>query len=242
MDTAPDTDRTTEPELKTDPEPTTAPELTTAPEHTTDHTADPPAGTDPAVERLDRIGALLEEVVDDNTAVTTSMNQLGQAQRALGADVRRELGELRRDLAAGLAYRTLKDLCVELIGPLGAMEAMLDKADFTDTEAVSGHVRSLVITLHGVLSRMGAERIAVSLGEEAFNPNRHRCVSLVAPDESPFPDAPPRTVVRVLEDGYLLDQRLLTPVAVEVQADRPAAGTEPETGTTTDTDTDTAEA
>lgn len=174
--------------------------------------------TDPTIERLDRIGSLLEEVVEDNTAVTTAMNQLGQTQHTLSADLMRELADLRRDLAAGLAYRTLKDLCVELIGPLGAMEAMLARADFTDTEAVAGHVRSLVVTLHGVLSRMGARRVAVSLGEELFNPNKHRCVGQVAPDRSPFPDAPPRTVVRVVEDGYLLDERVLTPAAVEIQA------------------------
>jgi molecular chaperone GrpE (heat shock protein) len=194
---------------------------------------DTASDTDPMIERLDRIGTLLEEVVEDNTAVTTSMNQLGQTQRALSADVTRELTGLRKDIAAGLAYRTLKDLCVELIGPLGAMEAMLARADFADTEAVAGHVRSLVLTLHGVLNRMGAERIVVALGEELFNPNRHRCVGQVAPDRSPFPDTPPRTVVRVVEDGYVLDERVLMPAMVEIQNGRP---TEP-----TDTD-DTANA
>jgi molecular chaperone GrpE (heat shock protein) len=176
--------------------------------------------SDPTVERLDRIEALLEEVAEDNTAVTTSMNQLGQTQRALSADVTREIAELRRDLATGLAYRTLKDLCVELIGPLGAMEAMVTRADFGDTEAVAGHVRSLVLTLQGVLNRMGAERIVVDPGAELFNPNKHRCVGQVAPDRSPFPDAPPRTVVRVLEDGYLLDERVLAPAMVEIQTGR----------------------
>jgi molecular chaperone GrpE (heat shock protein) len=177
---------------------------------------------DPTIERLDRIGSLLEEVVEDNTAVTTSMNQLGQAQRALSADVSREITELRRDIATGLAYRTLKDLCVELIGPLGAMEAMLASADFTEPDAVAGHVRSLVLTLHGVLNRMGARRIVVGLGAEPFNPDKHRCVGQVEPDRSPFPDAPPRTVVRVTEEGYLLEGRVLVPAAVEIQIGRPA--------------------
>lgn len=186
---------------------------------------DTASDTDPTLERLDRIGTLLEEVVEDNTAMTTSMNQLSQAQRALSADLTRELTSLRRDLAAGLAYRTLKDLCVELIGPLSAMQAMLDRADFADPEAVAGHVRSLALTLHGVLGRMGAERIVVAPGEELFNPNKHRCVGQVEPDRSPFPDAPPRTVVRVLEDGYLLDQRLLMPALVEIQTGQPAHNT-----------------
>ncbi|RJQ75390.1 nucleotide exchange factor GrpE [Pseudonocardiaceae bacterium YIM PH 21723] len=178
--------------------------------------------TDPTIARLDRIGLLLEEVVEDNTAVTTSMNQLGQSQRALGTDLVRQLAELRRDIATGLTYRTLKDLCVELIGPLGAIEAMLEHADFTEPEAIAGHVRSLAVTLRGVLSRMGAERIGVEVGMELFNPHRHRCVGQVAPDLSPFPDAPARTVTRLLEDGYLLDGRVLIPAAVEIQTGQQA--------------------
>lgn len=193
--------------------------------------AGPATQADPAIERLDRIGALLEEVADDNTAVTTSMNQLVQSQRALGADITRELGELRRDMSAGLVHRTLKDLCLQLIGPLGAMEAMLDRADFSDPEIVSGHVQSLVVTLHGVLNRAGAERITVAVGEEAFNPTKHRCARVVGPEASPFPDALPRTVVRVVEDGYTLGERLLSPVAVEVMAD---SATGPDTGTAAD--------
>ena len=217
----------------------TAPDIDTDPATETDPAADtaPTRDTDPTIERLDRIATLLDEVVDDNTAVTTSMNQLGQAQRALSADVTRELSGLRKELASGLAYRTLKDLCVELIRPLGAMEDMLRRADFTDTEAVSGHVQSLVLTLNGVLNRMGAERIPVGVGEELFNPARHRCVGVVGADTSPFPDAPPRTIVRLLEDGYVFEDRLLSPVAVEIQADRPV-----EQDTAADTTTDTAEA
>ncbi|MGW6929859.1 nucleotide exchange factor GrpE [Lentzea sp. NPDC054927] len=221
MDTAPDID--TDPATETDPAPATD------------------TGPDPTIERLDRIATLLDEVVDDNTAVTTSMNQLGQAQRALSADVTRELSGLRKELASGLAYRTLKDLCVELIRPLGAMEDMLRRADFTDTEAVSGHVQSLVLTLNGVLNRMGAERIPVGVGEELFNPARHRCVGVVGPDTSPFPDAPPRTIVRLLEDGYVFEDRLLSPVAVEIQADRPAEQDTTAT-TTAGTSSDTADA
>ncbi|MDX8037385.1 nucleotide exchange factor GrpE [Lentzea sp. BCCO 10_0856] len=221
MDTAPDID--TDPATETDPETPTE--------------TSPAKESDPTIERLDRIATLLDEVVDDNTAVTTSMNQLGQAQRALSADVTRELSGLRKELASGLAYRTLKDLCVELIRPLGAMEDMLRRADFTDTEAVSGHVQSLVLTLNGVLNRMGAERIPVGVGEELFNPARHRCVGVVGPDTSPFPDAPPRTIVRLLEDGYVFEDRLLSPVAVEIQADRPA---EQDTATTADTHSGTA--
>jgi molecular chaperone GrpE (heat shock protein) len=180
------------------------------------------AGADVTSERLDQISKLLEEVVDDNTAVVASMNRLSQVQESLGSDVAREISALRTELTGALNYRTLKDLCTELIGPLAAMEAMLDVADFSDTEAIAGHVRSLSVTLRGVLDRMGAEKVVIALGDDLFDPNRHRCVGVLDPEDSPFPVAAPRTVVRVVEDGYLLDHRLLTPATVEIQAGRAA--------------------
>ncbi|MGD9528342.1 MAG: nucleotide exchange factor GrpE [Dehalococcoidia bacterium] len=170
-------------------------------------------------ERLDRIGVLLEEVADDNITVVASMNRLSQAQEALASDLVRELRALREDLSEGLAYRALKDLCTELIGPLAAMDAMLERADFADPSAVSGHVHSLSVTLRAVLTRMGARRMSIVNGETPFNPNLHRCVRRVAPARSPFPDAAPRTVVRVVADGYLLDERILVAATVEVQDD-----------------------
>jgi molecular chaperone GrpE (heat shock protein) len=65
---------------------------------------------------------------------------------------------------------------------------------------------------------MGAEKISVSPGEEVFDPAIHLCVRLLAPEESPFPGALPRTVVRVVEDGYTLGGRVLSPAKVEVQS------------------------
>ena len=170
--------------------------------------------------RIERIGKLLEEIVDDNTAVVAELNRLHHTQHNLGSDLERGLAELRRELAGALTYRALKDLCTELIGPLAAMEGMLERADFTDPDVVAGHLRSLSVTLRGVLGRMGADRVTVAVGEELYDPNRHRCVGVVAPNSSPFPDAAPHTIVRVVQDGYRLDRRPLTPPAVEIQASR----------------------
>jgi molecular chaperone GrpE (heat shock protein) len=175
-------------------------------------------------QRLEQISKLLEEVVDDNTAVVASMNQLAQSQQAMAADLSREVAALRGEVAGGLAYRTLKDLVIELTSPLAAMEAMIAAADFTDPAAVATHVRSLTATLRAVLGRMGATPIVVDVGAEVFDPVWHRCVGVLDPDESPFPGAAPRTVVRVVEEGYVLDGRLLTPATVEIQASRPDAG------------------
>lgn len=174
-------------------------------------------------QRLDQIAKLLEEVADDNTAVVTSMNRLAQSQQALAADLGREVAALRAELVGGLVFRTLKDLVTELVSPLAAMEAMVAADDFTDAAAVAGHVRSLTATLRAVLGRMGAAPIAVDVGAAPFDPVLHRCVGVLDADESPFPGAAPRVVVRVVEDGYLLDGRVLAPAAVEIQAGRSGA-------------------
>jgi molecular chaperone GrpE (heat shock protein) len=198
-------------------------------------TQEPTAEADRELDRatadgpLAALGKLVEEIVDDNMAVVATLTRLDQAQQGLATDVAQGFAALRKDLAGALTYRALKDLCIELVGPLTAMEAMLARADFADPAAVAQHVRSLSLTLRGVLARMGAERVTVAVGEELYDPNRHRCVGVVDPADSPFPDAAPHTVVRVVEDGYVLDRRPLNPPTVEIQASRaaPAASAAP---------------
>ena len=117
---------------------------------------------------LENIPTLLNEIVEDNTALVGSLNRVVATQETLRSDLVREMGLLRDDFAGALAFRALKDLCTELISPLAAMEAMLQQADFADTQVIRGHVESLVITMHSVLSRMGAEKISIAPGEELF--------------------------------------------------------------------------
>jgi molecular chaperone GrpE (heat shock protein) len=170
--------------------------------------------------RLGQVTKLLEEMVDDNTVVVAELKRLNHALQEVGSDVERDLSALRAELAGALAYRALKDLCTELIGPLTAMEQMLERADFADPETTAGHIRGLSVTLRAVLARMGAEKVTIAVGEELYDPHRHRCVGVVTPGSSPFPDAAPHTVVRVLQDGYSLSRRPLTAPAVEIQASR----------------------
>jgi molecular chaperone GrpE (heat shock protein) len=170
--------------------------------------------------RLDDIGRQLEEIVDDNTAFVAELRRLDRAQQDTAAGMERAVAALREDIEAALTFRALKDLCTELIGPLSAMEAMLDADAFTDPAVVAGHVRGLSATLRGVLGRMGAEPVPIVLGEDLYDPDRHRCVGVVEPERSPFPLARPRTVVRVIEKGYVLHRRALAPAQVEIQADR----------------------
>lgn len=163
---------------------------------------------------------LLEEIAEDNTAVIGSLNHLRTAQNTLRTDLVREMGLLRDDFAGALIYRVLKDLCNELIMPLSAMESMLQNADFADTQTIRGHIEGMVITLRCVLSRIGAEIIPIAIGEELFDSSRHYCVGMLTPEVSPFPSTPPRTIVRIVENGYTLAGRVLLPAKVEVQAEK----------------------
>ena len=171
--------------------------------------------------RLDTIGRQLEEIADDNTTFVTELRRLDRTSHDTAAAVGRAVDALRQDLEAVIAYQALRDLCTELIGPLTAMDKMLAEAAFTDPELVAGHVRSVSATLRGVLSRMGAEAVEIVVGQDVFDPERHRCVGVVDPHDSPFPLARPHTVVRVVEQGYVLRRRPLRPAQVEIQADQP---------------------
>jgi molecular chaperone GrpE len=174
-------------------------------------------------DRLEAINKLLEEIADDNTHLVGSLNRVLEAQDAFRGHFVRELDQLRKEVSGSLVFGVVKDLCREVIPPLNAMEAMLLGAEFSDSETIRSHVNSLAITLRAVLARMGVERISVAPGEEVFDPSKHLCVGLRSPVESPFPRAPARTIVRVVEDGYLLGSRVLSPAKVEVLTDQPGA-------------------
>lgn len=169
---------------------------------------------------LESIARLVDEIAEDNTGLIGAINRIYENNLTLRSDLVREIGLLRNDFASALIFRTLKDICHELISPLAAMESMVQQADFSDTQTIRSHVESLVITLHSVLIRMGAEKIPISPGDELFDARRHECVRLVTPEESPFPSALPRTVVRVVENGYTLAGQILKSVKVEVQTEK----------------------
>lgn len=166
---------------------------------------------DSAAKRLDEIGLQLEELAEGNTALLAEVRRLERGQR-----------ELRQELETSIGYAALRDLCLALTGPLAALEAA-GEADLTDPAVAAGHLRGVALTMRGVLTRLGAEVVPVVTGRDAFDPVWHHCVGVVSAERSPFPHAPPHTVVRVVEDGYMLRNRKLTPAQVEIQAAPPTA-------------------
>lgn len=170
-------------------------------------------------DELKDITRLLEEIAEDNMNAIETLSRVREGQDSLHSDLSREIGRLRDEWTNVLQGQALSALCAELLTPLAALESLLQHLDRPETQTVLGHVGSIAFTLRNILRRQGVEKIPVVLGREAFNPALHSCVRLLMPEESPFPGALSRTIVRIVEDGYTLGARVLIPVKVEVQAD-----------------------
>jgi molecular chaperone GrpE (heat shock protein) len=171
-------------------------------------------------EQLAQLAQLTHEIVEDNLNLATALGRLRDGQEQVRSDLLREIGLLRDEFSGATSFRALRELCRE-IGPiLTAIDALLEAEQPVEPEILTNHVASLSITLHRVLERLGAEQILVDIGSELFDPARHQCVALVQPENSPYPEAPPRSIVRVLEHGYTAGGKVITPSKVEVQAEQ----------------------
>ena len=171
-------------------------------------------------EQLAELSQLTHEIVEDNLNLATALGRLRDGQDQVRTDMLREISLLRDEFSGATSFRVLRELCRE-IGPLlTAIDALLAAPEPAAPEIMTSHVTSLSITLHRLLERLGAEAIPVDVGNETFDPARHQCVALVQPEHSPYPQAAPRSIVRVLEHGYTAGGRVITPVKVEVQAEQ----------------------
>lgn len=170
-----------------------------------------------AKDKLEHLTGLVEEMVQDNTSLFDVLNRVRAEQEQTRASLLQEISLMRDAFDGAASFRVLREMCRELNPTLAAMQSLIDQGDFSDPEIIRGHVTSLVISMNAILQRMGAEKISVNLGVDAFDPNLHLCVRLLSPAESPFPLAPARTVVRVIEDGYTAAGKVIIPAKVDVQ-------------------------
>ncbi len=170
-------------------------------------------------EQLQELSKLIEEIVEDNMSLAETLGRLRDGQDQLRADLVREIGSLREEFKGAVSFRVLRELCREMAPTIAATEALLAQDNLDDPDLLKSHVSSISLTLTSILQRLGADKIPVNLGEEQFDPSRHLCVRLVKPEESPFPNAMPRRFVRIVEDGYMVADKIITPVKVDVQAE-----------------------
>lgn len=168
--------------------------------------------------RVGEIKRTVDEVAEDNMALLEAVRRAAEGQESFRASVVQEMDMLRAGLAGELVFHSLRNCCRELAPVVSALERMLAGADFSDAESIRQHVGSFAAGMEGVLKRMGMERIAVSVGTDQFDGRIHECVRVCTPADSPLPDAPPKTIVRVDEHGYLVQGRLAMAAKVWVQA------------------------
>jgi molecular chaperone GrpE len=112
----------------------------------------------------------------------------------------------------------ISDFAAELLSVVDSLQrAVASAEDRTDQTPADGAlldgVRAIQRQLLTTLGRFGVRRLD-ALGA-TFDPNLHEAMAEVDNDSSP-----PGSVVRVLEDGYMIHDRLLRPARVAVAKPR----------------------
>ena len=165
----------------------------------------------------------LEEVVEDNLALSRAVKGVSDSQESLRVDVCRELDRLRTDVTGELLAQTLRLCCRELAPVSNAVERMLASADFTDADMTRQHLQSLATTLEAAMLRLGIERLPIVVGQDQFNSRIHDCVRTCTRDDSPILDARHGAIVFVQEPGYTIGGTIAQPARVWVQQATEAA-------------------
>jgi len=168
----------------------------TDPTSTTD--AEPTANADPVLV----LQAQLQAAEKDRDAY------LGLAQR-VQADFENYQQRLKRDLAMERQYAATP-LARDLLSALDNLDRAL--AAIRDTGEGGSLVQGVSMVRSQLLDALRRHGISIieALGHP-FDPNYHEAML-----ETPTRDAPPRTVVMVLEQGYKIHDRVLRPARVAV--------------------------
>ena len=101
----------------------------------------------------------------------------------------------------------VENFAAELLAVKDSLEAAL-AADTASVESMRSGVEVTLKQLAGVFERFNVSEINPQ--GQKFDPYRHQAISAVASD------AEPNTVVRVLQKGYLLNDRVIRPALVTV--------------------------
>ena len=158
--------------------------------------------------------ASADTAAPDNDALAAELDQLRATIVSLREETLRERAELdnqRKRLARDVeqARRFANErLLADLLPVFDSLVAGLDAAG-----SETGPLKDGLDLTHKQLLKVAADnglRVVDPLGE-AFNPEWHQAISQV-----PAGEAAPGSVVRVLQKGYVLNDRLLRPALVVV--------------------------
>ena len=151
-------------------------------------------------------------------AVEAERERLPARPPAPGSGGSREHATPRRTKSGGCARIRDSDLAAELLSVVDNLQRAVasaeDRADQTPADAaLLDGVRATQRQLLATLARFGVKRIE-ALGA-SLDPNLHEAMAEVEDNSSP-----PRSVVSVLEDGYMIHDRLLRAARVAVAKPR----------------------
>ena len=117
---------------------------------------------------------------------------------------------LLRDVETEKKY-AIEPLARDLLTPLDNLDRALQAAKATgDVGALAIGVAATADQILGVLARYGITRIECEPGT-TFDPNRHEAVM-----QQPTADFEPGQVVQVLQQGFMIHDRVLRPTSVVV--------------------------
>ena len=110
------------------------------------------------------------------------------------------------DVANAHKY-AVENFAAELLAVKDSLEAAL----VVETATAESIKNGVELTLKQLVSAFEKFRLAeVNPAGEKFDPHRHQAISMIAAD------APPNTVVQVLQKGYVLHDRVIRPALVTV--------------------------
>jgi len=155
--------------------------------------------------------AVAQEAVDVATLIAENASLRDRLLRAL-ADAENIRQRAERTAEEARQY-AISDFARELLMVADNLErtiaAAAERTETVEDDALIEGVRATKRLLEQTLSHFGARKIE-ALGKR-FDPSLHEAVM-----EADDPSQPPGTVVRVVEDGYTIHDRLLRPARVVV--------------------------
>lgn len=156
-------------------------------------------------ERIARLEAELAEARD------RWMRSMAEAE-----NVRRRAERDRRDAEAYGGTKLARDV----LAVWDNLERAMKAADDELKESHSGFFEGVELTQRELLNAFAKHRIEKVTPQkgEKFDPNRHQAMF-----EAPIPGAEPGSVIEVLQDGFVIADRLLRPALVGVARAAPEA-------------------
>jgi molecular chaperone GrpE len=163
-------------------------------------------------DKVDLAGESLSADSQEPVAVEAANASLRDRLLRALAEVENTRRRAERSVADAREYG-ISDFATELLPVVDSLQRAVAAEDRTDQTpadaALLDGVRATQRQLLATLGRFGVRRIE-ALGA-SFDPNLHEAMAEVEDDSSP-----PRSVVSVLEDGYMIHDRLLRAARVAV--------------------------